>query len=69
MNVVHELQALQRLYQSGAINQYEFHLAKAKLLRSAPEAQPSENTLPRAAVPTCAGTFETCGTRWSPGNC
>ena len=48
MNIAHELQALQRLYQSGAITQFELHLAKAKLLRSAPEPQPRENTLTRA---------------------
>lgn len=40
MNVADELEKLQQLHQSGAINDDEYTLAKAKLLRSQPNAPP-----------------------------
>ena len=40
MNVADELQKLEELHQSGAINDDEFALAKAKLLNGRPEVQP-----------------------------
>jgi uncharacterized Tic20 family protein len=39
MNIASELEKLQQLRQSGAIDEYEFGLAKAKLLSGAPDGQ------------------------------
>jgi uncharacterized Tic20 family protein len=41
MNLADELQKLEQLHQSGAINDDEFVLAKAKLLSERPEVQPA----------------------------
>jgi uncharacterized Tic20 family protein len=40
MNVADELHKLQQLHQSGALNDDEFALAKARLLNGPPEVQP-----------------------------
>jgi len=45
MSIADDLQKLQQLRQSGAIDDHEFALAKARVLNGAPEAQPD------AAVP------------------
>ena len=48
MNVADELQKLEELHQSGAINDDEFALAKAKLLNGRPEVQPVAAAPPEA---------------------
>jgi uncharacterized Tic20 family protein len=48
MNVTDELQKLQQLHQSGAINADEFALAKAKLLSGQPEVSPAAAAPPEA---------------------
>jgi uncharacterized protein len=42
MSIADELHKLQQLYQSGAINNDEYTLAKARLLAGAPEVRPVE---------------------------
>ena len=49
MNVADELLKLQQLHQSGAINDDEFALAKAKLLSGQPEVQPAAVAPPEAS--------------------
>jgi len=48
MNIADELQKLQQLHQSGAINDDEFALAKAKLLNGWPAAQPGTGAPPES---------------------
>jgi uncharacterized Tic20 family protein len=43
MNIADELEKLRQLRQSGAIDEYEFTQAKAKLLDGSKEAQPAES--------------------------
>jgi uncharacterized Tic20 family protein len=50
MNVADELQKLQQLHQSGAINDEEFTLAKAKLLSGQPGATPDAGGISPATL-------------------
>jgi hypothetical protein len=55
MSVAEELQKLQQLYESGAINNDEYVLAKAKLLNERPAPAPLFGSPPQAANLDAAG--------------